>query len=265
MGIFSPGTDTTTSTFTPVQAGQIQELLQGASGQFQKGFFDPSVFNQSGVAGFTPQQLQALQQQEAQAGSLSRFTPQAEAGIQQLLSGQINPIFEQQAQQQANFLQRNFERNVLPTIGDQFQGSGQFGSSRQGIAEGIAASDLNQDIQRQTSNIFATGAQQAQQGQQFALSNLGSLLGQAQAPSQQLFNVGSQFQQQNQAQLTDQLQRNLALQQLPLAELQAFQGLISGNYGGTTTGTTPRQGLGSQLLLAGAKAAGQAAASSGGG
>ena len=101
MGIFSPGTDTTTSTFTPVQAGQIQELLQGASGQFQKGFFDPSVFNQSGVAGFTPQQLQALQQQEAQARSLSRFTPQAESGIQQLLSGQINPIFEQQAQQQA--------------------------------------------------------------------------------------------------------------------------------------------------------------------
>ena len=52
-----------------------------------------------------------------------------------------------------------------------------------------------------------------QQGQQFALSNLGSLLGQAQAPSQQLFNVGSQFQQQD-----------LFLHQLVLvhAQMEAF-------------------------------------------
>ena len=265
MGIFSAGTDTSTSTFDPVQSEQIGSLLSGAQDQFDRGFFDPSVFGQSGVAGFTPQQLQALQQQQENAQSFSQFTPQASAGIQQLLSGQVNPIYEQQAQGQADFLQRNFERNVLPSIGQGFQSAGQYGGSRQGIAEGIAASDLNQQVANSTNQFFAQGAQQAQQGQQFALSNLGSLLGQANAPSQQMFNIGSQYQGMNQAQLTDQMQRDLALQQLPLSELQAFQGLISGNYGGTTTSTTPTAGLGQQLLLAGAKAAGSAAASSAGG
>lgn len=130
MGIFSGGTDTSTSTFKPVQSQEIGSLLSGAQDQFDRGFFDPSVFGQSGVAGFTPQQLQALQQQQENAQSFSQFTPQASAGIQQLLSGQVNPIYEQQAQGQADFLQRNFERNVLPSIGQGFQSAGQFGGSR---------------------------------------------------------------------------------------------------------------------------------------
>lgn len=248
MGILSGGKSTSTSTYTPVQSQEIGNLLSGAQSQFDKGFFDPSVYQNSGVQGFNQQQLQSLQQQTENAQGFQSFTPQAQAGISQMLSGEVNPIYQQQAQGQADFLQRNFERNVLPSIGQGFQGAGQFGGSRQGIAEGIAASDLNQQVANSTAGFYAQGAQQAQQAQQFGLSNLGSLLGQAQSPASQQFNIGSQFQGMDQAQLTDKFQRDLAMQQLPYQELQAFKGLIGGDYGGTTTSTTPTAGLGGSLL-----------------
>lgn len=46
----------------------------------------------------------------------------------------------------ANPLREQYARSTIPTIGDAAQSAGQFGGSRQGIAEGLAKSDLDKNI-----------------------------------------------------------------------------------------------------------------------
>jgi len=258
MGIFSPGESVSTSTYTPHQQSQFNQLLGGADLQREKGFFDPSVYDMSSVAGMTGQQQQALQQQQEFLGATGGLSNRAMGGINQMLSGEVSPIYSQQAKQAADFMQQQFNRTAPRAIGDSFQGAGQFGSTRHGIADGLARSDLQQQTSNMVSDIFRQGAQDAQQQQQFALSNLGGLLGQAQSPYQQLFNVGGAYQQQSQAELSDLYNRRLAQQQLPMAELQAYQSLISGDMGGTTRTTTPTAGMGGAIASIGLGLAGSA-------
>lgn len=241
MGLLGGGTTTTTTT-TPHQQQQFNRLLGGADIQAEKGFFDPSVYEQSGVVGFTPEQQQALAAQKDLLQSTGSISTQALGGIRQMLSGEVNPIYEQQAKRAADFLGQQFERSVPREIGGGFQGAGQFGSTRHGIAEGLARSDLQRQTGDVVSDIFSRGAQEASGRQQFALGNLGALLGQASSPASQLFNIGATQQQQQQLELSDLVNRRLALQQLPLAELQAYKGLISGDMGGTTVQTQEQEG-----------------------
>lgn len=236
MELLGGGSKTTTVT-TPHQQRQFNELLGRSDIQLEQGFFDPSVYEESGVAGFTPEQQAALSSQRDFLSSTGGISSRALQGINQMMSGEINPVYEQQAKRAADFMQQQFERSVPRSIGGDFQATGQFGSTRHGIAEGLARSDLQNQVGNMVGDIFSRGAQEATGRQQFALSNLGALLGQAQSPASQLFNIGATQQQQQQLELSDLVNRRLAMQQLPLAELQAYKGLISGDMGGTTTQT----------------------------
>jgi hypothetical protein len=83
--------------------------------------------------------------------------------LKSLLSGQVaNPYLDQQAQAMTANLTRNLNENVMPGIRSEALASGQYGGSRQGIAEGLAASRLNQDLAPALTNLYGGAFENAQ-------------------------------------------------------------------------------------------------------
>jgi len=83
--------------------------------------------------------------------------------LKSLLSGQVaNPYLDQQAQAMTANLTRNLNENVMPGIRSEALASGQYGGSRQGIAEGLAASRLNQDLAPALTSLYGGAFENAQ-------------------------------------------------------------------------------------------------------
>ena len=130
----------------------------------------------------------------------------------------------------------------LSSIRDQFQGAGQFGSTRQGVAEGIAADRLQQ-------NVLGTGAQMAQQAYLSGLDSTARGLALAPnavqanlAPATTLDAVGQESRTLQQQVIDDMMQRWNYNQNLPAANLSQYQQLINGSFGGTSsTQATPNK------------------------
>lgn len=81
-----------------------------------------------------------------------------------LLSGKAdNPFLQRQANAITADLTRNLNENVMPGIRSQALAAGQYGGSRQGIAEGLAASRLNQDLAPALTGMFSNAHEAAQQ------------------------------------------------------------------------------------------------------
>ena len=92
-------------------------------------------------------------------------------------SGPSNPYLQNQANGIAQTATRNLQNNILPGINSGAVASGGYGGSRQGVAEGNAIGQTNQDITNATSNLYSNAYAQ---DQNYNLG-MGSLSNQAQA------------------------------------------------------------------------------------
>lgn len=118
-----------------------------------------------------------------------------------------NPWIKDQQNAITNQVTRNFKENVVPAIGGSAVQAGGYGGSRQGIAEGLAASRMNQDLAPALSTLASdawnssqnralAGAQGAanyglnNQRQQADIWNLGANL-QANGPWSSINNMSS--------------------------------------------------------------------------
>jgi hypothetical protein len=80
------------------------------------------------------------------------------------MSGQAdNPYLTQMAKGGADVATENYLRNVAPAQRAGARMSGMYGGSRQGIAEGLAQSDLNNQILRASTDLFGNAYESAQQ------------------------------------------------------------------------------------------------------
>ena len=79
----------------------------------------------------------------ALAGGATHLYRQARYGINTMMNPGVNP----QMRAYSNAVGRDFNRNIMPGIQDNAAGFGQMGSSRQGVAEGIAAGEARQQMQ----------------------------------------------------------------------------------------------------------------------
>ena len=108
-------------------------------------------------------------QQNIQASGTQGGATDASGAIQQLLGGGggANPFLDQLVQGAIQGQVNSFNRNILPGISSEAQQAGQIGGTRQGIAEGIAGSDLSQQIANLSQGIRgeAFGTQVGAQGQ----------------------------------------------------------------------------------------------------
>ena len=111
--------------------------------------------------------------------------------FQSFLQPQQNPFLQGQIEQGQELINRNLTENILPSIGQSAGQFGQRGSSRQGVAEGIAArsaieqsSDFAENLlfadynRQQTQALQALSMAPQLAGLQFApLSNLAQIVG----------------------------------------------------------------------------------------
>lgn len=165
--------------------------------------------------------------------------------MQQVLSGTPNnPYLSQIAGDIANTTTQNFQRNVLPGIQAGATLAGGYGGSRQGIAEGLAMSDLNNQILQSQNQLYGTAyenaaARQAQMTGQLSAQNLAAsqanatnaLAGQQQANDWLLGNRGidAQMAQAAASQANASASRDLGFAQLAHQQQQAqIQNALTG-------------------------------------
>ena len=165
-----------------------------------------------------------------------------------------NPYLQSAIQAAIDPMIRDFKDSggALQTIREGAMDAGQFGGTRQGIAEGLAADRLQR-------NMLGATAQMANQGYQSAQDNatktlaLSPTIGQAlTAPAAALDAVGSQRRADTQQQINDNVQQWNFAQNLPSAMLSQYMNLIQGNWGGTNSATSTGTGGTSSSPLSGA-------------
>ncbi len=171
------------------------------------------------------------------------------AGGQQFLSSgaalfpQTNPALQAATEAAVRPLTQAFEQNILPNIRGEANLAGQFGGSRQGIAEGIAGQGLLQSVGDVSATMQSQAYQTALENMTRSLFAAPGITGLTTLPSDILSTVGAGNRAFEQAQINEQVQRFSTEQLLPLLQAQGLAGLAMGLPGGQTiaqsTGPSP--------------------------
>ena len=254
--IFSaqPGTATSTQTTEPwgPQQQYLLQLLQQAQQLYSSGQLGQ-------VAGFTPLEQQGQAAGQRAASDISGLLPGTTDAFKFLLQSPDvanNPYVNAYADAAVQPLQKQLLQSILPSISANSFATGNTGSSRQGVAEGLALQGFTDTAANTRAQIFNNAYGQGLGASQGALGLLPTLLNAYMTPSNILTSIGQSQRGLNQAQLDQ-----------PGNALNLFKSFISGNYGGTTTTQTPYQtpslfqqgvGLASQAfpIIAGANSLG---------
>ena len=262
-----------TTTSKPVQSGQYNNLLSQsdswlANGGFDKNYggsaeFDP-VANQTqgqkdAIGGMTQtgtalQQLDNNQGQQALADSLGTYDPNKTG-----LNGAISAANNQ--------MDWNYNTQVAPSLRQGAVDTGQYGSSRSGIAQGIAQAQLSQQ-KLNSANSLAQQDQLAFNSQKSQnLNNLANISKGLGSGSGLAYDAQTLEQNQQQQEIAGQLEKWGYENNASLNDLLAYKQLISGDMGGTVkTNATQSAGGGgwmSMLSSIGGQAAGGYAGSAG--
>ena len=222
------------------------ELLGGSRELFQQG--TGGIFQGGRLAEQDPLTLQAQQAAlEAGRGLQPAIAQQQEAFRGLLGAGNINdPLIQRQLADLADVVGEQFGRTVLPQIGQGGTQAGQFGSSRQGIAEGLAAGEAARAISRGATQALLGGQQVGLQAQQLAPQAFGTAF----LPSDVVSQVGAQRGTRAQQELLDQIQQFEAPRRAQLESLQQFASLLQSNpllAAGTVTGKTKATEFGAEI------------------
>ena len=187
--------------------------------------------------------------------------------FQNALSGQgtLNPFLEQLVQGQANTATRAFSDNVLPSIQAGAVDAGQYGGSRQGVAEGIAMSRLGEDISNITNQLYSNAFDRGLDTQNQAAGMITQ--GQDQGIANQLNAKGLNLQDRNQSGVLANQAAQIAAQfGSGATEGFAQQGSLTGNMinqGGAQSIQQQLGGLGNLPNLIGAQGGTLSAANQG--
>lgn len=170
---------------------------------------------------------------------------------------QLQGLFEQLGIQSG----RSFNRNILPGLNDQAAAAGQFTSSKAGIAEGVAAADMQEDMNYQIAGLLqqdlARQDSLRESGLNRALTQRESDLNRALSASSQ-YNaaqaaqlvpssvregIGINRSARSQAELDDIIQQFNAPRNANRQLLEEYASIIAvGNSGQSTPTTTPGKG-----------------------
>ena len=142
---------------------------------------------------------------------------------------------------------RNLMENIMPGVrAGAIQQGGMYGggSSRQGIAEGLAIGRTNQGLSDATARMMFDAYNRGLSGIGEAINRNPSVQGQQLFGSEVLAGVGAQKRSMEQAKLDEKIRQFYTGQQLPMLQAQELMSLIQGMPGGqtvsTATGSVPR-------------------------
>jgi len=242
MGFFDSGSSSSTTEEHKLQEPQFQDLLAQAETFAGAGAPD--------MQASTDLLNQTSQAQQANAAALPGQIAPAQQASQFALTDAINPASNPALQEYIQLandqLTQQYQQQVAPALRNSNVQAGNVGSSRAGIAEGIARQGLVDAQGRQTAAITSQGYGQGLQAMMQALglapqtAGLGAMEGNALATAA------------NSQGAADTNQYNA-----DAGNLQIYRDLISGDMGGTSTTTTsgPETSMFQNLLAAGATGA----------
>lgn len=263
------GSPTTQSQTTSTQLSPDQTSLLGlAMPALQDYAANPTTVSTSGlIAPFNANQTAGQGQVLGSTGNQSGIVGSAGNASQFLTSGAAlnpssNPGEAAQIQAATQPIQQNLQENTLPQLRNQATGVGQTGSSREGIAEGLASRGASQAEGATAANITNQDYNSGLNAMTQALGLAPGTAGAQTIPGATTSAVGDVQQQNSQQNIDAQLQAQLFNSQQPLATGEALAGIASGIPGATVTSsgtTTPGQpstlqqilgygGLGASLL-----------------
>jgi hypothetical protein len=201
----------------------------------------PSFFPGSMTAGFTAPELEAQQQltssvpgqqQQIANTAMGNFTSLSKAAdvannpyLQAAIPGAVRPIWEQ------------LTEYAMPQIRRSYEASGGLGSSRQGIAEGLATGKTSQAALDTMSKMALDAYGQGLGAQQNALSMAPTVSNLMTAPAETLSAVGAQQREMEQAGINEAVNRYTYNQNLPYNKLTDYANIVSKQLGGTGTST----------------------------
>jgi len=237
MGGRTGGDTTQTTTAEPPawHTPYIQDVLNQSQGQFQAG--GAQYFPDSTVAGFNPIQYlgfgQSLNAADAMNPQLGNMNNALAFQLTQAANPLTNPFFHGTAQAMIRPASQTLTREVLPQIDQGSVVSGNYGGSRQGLAQANAINDWQQNV-LDTLNQFGTNAYDIGLRTQTGAMALAPGLIQANLmPSQVYGDVGDRFQTQEQLGINADIDRWNYWQNLPQQNLQNYANFVFGSPSGT--------------------------------
>lgn len=238
-GSSQPQTQTTTTVLSPEQK-QLMGLAMPGVTEFAA--HTPTRYGGSAIAGFDPSQVAGQEAALTAGGQQTGLANQA-AGAQSQWFGpnaldiSQNPNVQSAIETATRPVQEQLTRYGLPAIRASAEQSGNFGSSRQGIAEGLAiegAQKASGDIaSRISSDAYKTNVD----AQLKALGLLPSTVGTLPSGALTTSGVGDVRQGMTQAQLGEQVSNFNYDQMAPYLQSRDIMSLLSGIPGGSTTST----------------------------
>ena len=238
------GKQKSSSVEKPHQQAQYDKLLGQADQWLANGGFDKSYGGQDGfdpVANFTQGQKDALGNMgqlgqglqgvygsdgmQSLKDSLGKYDP-SKTGLNDAMGA---------ANERAIF---DYQTQVAPELRQGATQAGQFGSSRAGIAEGLAQDRLSQNITNQNAQMAYQDQQAWNQNRTNTLNNLSTISKGLGSGNAMEYDAGALQQGQDQREILGQLEAWAYENNVPMNDLQAYKQLISGNMGGTTNSTS---------------------------
>ncbi|MDE2440171.1 MAG: hypothetical protein KGP14_04030 [Betaproteobacteria bacterium] len=192
-----------------------------------QGAFDPKISPVSNIQGVPAVDF---------AGTLNRMGgANPMQSIQQMLSGQVNTsALDPVVNNAMRRMGENFNEQVMPSINQGAVAAGQYGGSRQGIAQGLAAKGLAYSMGDTAANMYNNAFNTAQ-GNMYGTANNMAGLGLSNAQSNanrdlstQQFNANLSLQ--NNAQAMAQSQQQMANRQAGMGMMGTAYGLSDNNY-----------------------------------
>ena len=223
------GGETTTETQINAQMRQGGQELQGAASDFfNQG--TSGIYQGTRLAEYNPLIEQGEQQgldYWSQGGAGQQMTNNAMQSYNQLLGAgdYDNPFLREQIESLTGQATGDFLRNVAPRLDQGATAAGQFGSSRAGVAEGIAMGDTQQAISQGTINALLGGQQLALQ----ANGMLPQMQMAGNAGADYMSRIGGQRTLRDQARLEDEIQMFEAPRNAELMNMQQYAGLMNSN------------------------------------
>ena len=242
----SSGNTTSTSESTPYQQKYYDQMLGQANNLYQKGL--PGYYQGQTVAGMAPAQMESMNlTSDWVTGAGQDMMNNQNQQYQQMMSGQVNMGEGSPYQNMANTFQEQAMEGAQDMMGQLRSTqvmSGQAGGSTRGdLMNNQVIDQANQSVQQNMAGMYNNAYNQAQNTQNNALGQYGSIMNQPLEMSKQLYNrVGLPQQQQNQAQMNDLKARYDYKSSAPWQNLAQFGNFIQGNMGGVNTGSSSSSG-----------------------
>lgn len=227
-----------TTTANPAQQKQIDNLMGRAGEQYESAAAAPGAAPPSFAGPNDNIQGGWEGMQDYASGGGSGVSDAAQSGWGDLLNSMDvanNQQVQDQITQSNTQIADQFNQQVMPGISNNAVGAGQFGSSRQGIAEGQAASGAADAMASNATNIMSNAYETGSRNVQSAVNNAGNMWDLGARESMTQGQIGQDQAGWEQARLDDASQRWQSEQNRPWELLSMYQGLIQGNYGGVTT------------------------------